>query len=109
VARQTAVGWQARYRAGGPAALGYRTGRRPAIPDRQLPLIDQALRKGPAAHGFHGEVWTSTQVAEVIRQLTGVQLTPSPVKRLLSDRLGWMVQHPQLPATAEPGDPTRRR
>jgi transposase len=105
VARQTATRWQARFRAGGAAALQYRTGRRPAIPDSQLPAIEQALRKGPAAHGLRGEVWTATQVAEVIQRLSGVRLTPSSAKRLLRDRLGWTVQGPHLPALVEPGDP----
>jgi transposase len=100
IARQTAVSWRARWRAGGAAALQYRRGRAPAIPDRQLPLIEQALLQGPAAHGFDGEVWSAPQVAEVIEQLTGVRLTPSPVKRLLRDRLGWTVQRPQVPAPA---------
>lgn len=99
VARLTAVNWQARYRAGGAAALHYRIGRRPAIPDSELPVIDQALRKGPAAHGLHGEVWTTTQVAEVIRRADQSAADPQPVKRLLAHRLGWSVQHPQLPAT----------
>jgi hypothetical protein len=59
VARQTAVSWRARWRAGGAAGLEYRRGRGPAIPDRQLPLIEQALLQGPAAHGFDGEVWSA--------------------------------------------------
>jgi transposase len=100
VARQTVVSWRARWRAGGAAGLEYRRGRGPAIPDRQLPLIEQALVQEPAAHGFDGEVWSAPQVAEVIERLTGVRLTPSPVKRLLRERLGWTVQHLQVPARA---------
>ncbi|HEV2825861.1 MAG TPA: helix-turn-helix domain-containing protein, partial [Actinomycetota bacterium] len=103
VARQTAVSWRARWRAGGAAALQYRSGRQPAIPDSQLPQIEAALLQGPAAHGFPGEVWSAPQVAEVIKRLTGVRLTPSPVKRLLRDRLGWTVQRPQVPAPDDPG------
>lgn len=56
VARPTAVSWRARWRAGGAAGLEDRRGRGPAIPDRQLPLIEQALLRGPAAHGVDGEV-----------------------------------------------------
>lgn len=103
VARQTAVSWRARWRAGGSAALQYRSGRQPAIPDSQLPQIEAALLQGPAAHGFPGEVWSAPQVAEVIERLTGVRLTPSPVKRLLRERLGWTVQRPQVPAPDGPG------
>ena len=57
----------ARRRRGG---VGVPEGRGPAIPDRQLPLIEQALLQGPAAHGFDGEVWSAPQVAEVIERLT---------------------------------------
>jgi transposase len=102
VARQTAVSWRARWRTGGAAALQYRRGRQPAIPDSQLPQIEQALLQGPAAHGFPGEVWSAPQVAEVIEQLTGVRLTPSPVKRLLRERLGWTVHRPQIPLQPAP-------
>ena len=63
--------------AAGAAALEYRRGRGPAIPDRQLPRIEQALLQGPAAHGFDGEVWSAPQVAEVIERVTGVRSTPA--------------------------------
>jgi transposase len=104
IARQTAARWGIRWRTGGAAALEYRRGRGPAIPDRQLPLIEQALLQGPAAHGFDGEVWSAPQVAEVIERLTGVRLTPSPVKRLLRHRLGWTAQRAQVPAALRRGD-----
>jgi len=95
VARQTAVSWRARWLTGGPAALQSRpTGRQPNIPDSQLPLIDQALRQGPAAHGFATTAWTSSQVGVVVHRVTGVQLGPTAVKRLLRQRLGWTVQRP---------------
>jgi transposase len=95
VARQTAVSWQARWRTGGAVALRSRgPSQRPQVPDSQLPAIDKALRKGPAAHGFDTKVWTSEQVRVVIQQVTGVQLVPSVVKRLLRERLGWTVQQP---------------
>jgi transposase len=95
VARQTAVSWQARWRTGGTAALRSRgPSQRPWIADSQLPAIDRALRKGPAAHGFDTKVWTPEQVRVVIQRVTGVQLVPSTVRRLLRTRLGWTVQRP---------------
>lgn len=103
IARQTAARWGVRWRTGGAAALEYRRGRGPAIPDHQLPLIEQTLLQGPAAHGFDGEVWSAPQVAEVIERLTEVRLTPSPVKRLLRHRLGWTAQSPQVPASVHRG------
>jgi transposase len=110
IARQTAARWGIRWRTGGAAALEYRRRREPAIPDHQLPLIEQALLQGPAAHGFDGEVWSAPQVAEVIERLTGVRLTPSPVKWLLRHRLGWTAQAPQIPAALRRGsDQPRNR
>jgi transposase len=93
VARQTAVSWQARWREGGAAALRSRgPSRRPAVPDSQLPAIEQALLKGAGAHGFDGDVWTVARAAVVIQRVTGVQLGAHAVQRLLHDRLGWSVQ-----------------
>jgi transposase len=101
---ETAGRWWARWRVGGAAALlKYRRGREPAIPDHQLPRIEQAPPQGPAVHGFDGEVWGTPQVAEVIEWLTGVRLTTSPVKRLLRERLGWTAQAPQAPASLRGG------
>jgi transposase len=93
VARQTAVEWQARWRSGGRAALRSRgPSRRPAVPDSQLPAIEEALLKGAGAHGFDGDVWTSARVAVVIQQVTGVQLGSQAVQGLLRERLGWSFQ-----------------
>ena len=93
VARQTAVDWQARWRSGGTAALRSRgPSRRPAVPDRQLPAIEEALLKGAGAHGFDGDVWTSARVGMVVQRVTGVQLGSKAVQRLLRERLGWRFQ-----------------
>ena len=48
--------------------------------------------KGAGAHGFDGEVWTSTRVAMVVQRATGVKLGSTGVQRLLRDRLGWRFQ-----------------
>jgi integrase len=93
VARQTAVSWHARWRSGGSAALRSRgPSRHPAIPDRKLPAIEQALLKGAAAHGFDGDGWTTARVAVVIQRITDVRLGSNAVQRLLRERLGWRFQ-----------------
>lgn len=95
VARQTAVRWQASWRAGGAAALRSREpSQRPAVPDSKLPVIDKALRQGAAAHGFDGDVWTVARIGVVVQRLTGVQLARSALQDLLHRRLGWTVQRP---------------
>jgi transposase len=100
VARQTVTVWRARWQPGGSAALlSGGAGRRPAIPDSQLPAIEEALLKGAGAHGFDGEVWTSTRVAIVVQRVTGVKLGSTGVQRLLRDRLGWRFQPAASDAT----------
>jgi transposase len=49
-------------------------------------------------------VWISEHVRVVIEQVTGVQLTPSVVRRLLRERLGWSVQrrHERRPRRRPP-------
>jgi hypothetical protein len=48
-------------------------------------------------------------VAVVIERLTGVRLALDSVKRLLRERLGWKVQHPQAPSMVGHGsDPAGR-
>jgi hypothetical protein len=45
----------------------------------------------------------------IIQRMTGVQLAPSVVRRLLRERLGWTVQRPEPPtsaATAASDDPS---
>jgi transposase len=93
VARRTVVRWHASWRVGGAAALRSRpTGRRPRIPDSQLPAIERALLQGATAHGFDSDAWTSQRIGIVIHRLTGQRLARSTVQRLLHDRLGWTVQ-----------------
>jgi transposase len=93
VARQTAVSWHARWRTGGTAALRSRgPSRHPAIPDSYLPVIERALLQGATAHGFASDAWTLERVGIVVHRLTGRQLGPKAVQRLLHDRLGWIAQ-----------------
>jgi transposase len=111
VAKGTAVSWQARWRTGGAAALRSRgPSRRPAVPDSQLPAIEQALRQGAAAHGFDSDVWTITRVRVVIQRLTGVQVGRRTVARLLHERLGWSVQQAsRAAADGSTDEPAGRR
>jgi len=95
VARQTATEWRARWRTGGTAALRSRgPSRHPAIPDSKLPAIEWALLQGVIAHGFESDAWTLKRVGVVVQRLTGQQLAPEAVQRLLHDRLGWTAQRP---------------
>jgi transposase len=56
------------------------------------------LTQGAAAHGWHGQVWTTKRVAALIASHFGVHYHPAHVSRLLR-RLGWSVQKPIVRAT----------
>jgi integrase len=102
VARQTAAAWRARWQSGDAAALRNRRIVRPAVPDSQLPTIEQALLTGAAAYGFDSDRWTTARVAVVVQRLTGVQLGRTAVQLLLRERLGWRFQPAPSGVTAHP-------
>ena len=83
--------WQAKGRKGLKAAG--RAGRKPRLGPADLGKLDQALRAGPAAHGFATDVWTLPRVARVLERVTGVSHHPGHVWRVLR-ALGWSLQRP---------------
>jgi transposase len=87
--------WMQRARLGGPRALCHRPS--PGAPRRlsaeQRAHLPALLRRGPAAYGFRGEIWTRKRVAEVIRLEFGVVYHPTHVGRLLKV-LRWSAQKP---------------
>jgi transposase len=87
--------WMQRARLGGLRALRHRPS--PGAPCRlsadQLAQLPALLRRGPAAYGFRGEIWTRKRVAEVIRLEFGVVYHPTHVGRLLKV-LCWSSQKP---------------
>jgi transposase len=96
VARQNVSRWHTQWRQGGLEALTSRgpTGYAPRLSDQQLHLIDQALRQGAQAHGFHTDHWTLARITTVIEQLTGVAYHPGHVWKLLRHRLHYRLQRP---------------
>jgi transposase len=93
--------WLTRAReVGGVAALARRPppGRTPRLSHEQRTQIPALLARGAAAHGFRGDVWTATRVAEVIRRTFGVRYHRDHVSRLLR-QLGWSRQQPIQRAT----------
>jgi transposase len=83
--------WKARGRPGLKGAG--RAGRKPRLDADALAAVEQALRAGPAAHGFRTDLWTLPRIAAVIERRTGVQYHPGHVWRILR-RLGWSLQRP---------------
>src|SRR5918999_1715013 len=87
--------WLKRALQDGPQALRRRPP--PGAPRRlapeQLARLPELLRRGPAAYGFRGELWTRTRIAAIIRLACGVSYHPRHVGRLL-DALHWSPQKP---------------
>src|SRR5687768_14227050 len=87
--------WMPRARAGGPQAVRRRPP--PGAPRRlaaeQLAPLPPLWRRGPAAYGFRGQLWTRQRVAEVMRLEFGVVYHPTHVGRVLRT-LRWSPQKP---------------
>ena len=88
--------WRDARRRGGAKALRVRFS-----PGRPLKL-DQAERKrladmllrGPLAHGYRTNLWTTARIAEVIREEFGIQYHRDHVGRLMHS-LRWSPQKPE--------------
>jgi transposase len=89
-----------RAQAGGIAALHHH--KSPGAPARlsaaQKQQLLSELAQGAAAHGFHGDVWTTERIAQFIVQRFGVKYHPDYIGPLLR-QLGWSPQRPSVRAT----------
>jgi transposase len=56
--------------------------------------LGRLLGRGPLAHGYRTDLWTTQRVAEVIQRTFGVRYHRAHVGRLLH-RLGWSHQKPE--------------
>jgi transposase len=87
--------WMKRAREEGPDALRRRPP--PGAPRRlsaeQLARLPELLRRGPAAYGFRGELWTRARIAAVIRLVFGISYHPRHVGRLCH-AVRWSPQKP---------------
>jgi transposase len=92
--------WLSRARSSGVDDLRNRP-RRGAprrLTDEQRQRIAGLLALGAEHFGFHGDVWTSQRIAEVIQRTFAVRYHPAHVRRLLH-ALGFSVQKPDVKAT----------
>jgi transposase len=58
---------------------------------RMLPAL---LLKGPMAHGYRTDLWTTARIAELILKKFGVKYHPDHIGRLMAS-LGWSRQKPE--------------
>ena len=95
VSRQAATVWYHAWQEEGVRGLrqAERTGRPPVLTTKELTKVERALRAGPAAYGWHTELWTLQRVADVIAMETGVRYHVGHVWKILR-RLGWTWQKP---------------
>ncbi len=87
--------WFKKAKQDGVAALRSRKGggHKPRLSQEQLQQLPDLLEKGPAAHGFRGDVWTRPRVGKVIEKEFGMRFTPQHVDNLLR-QIGWNRQKP---------------
>lgn len=95
VSCQSASRWKNAWAKGGRSALKKtpKAGRPPRLKPKDLPVLKRALKAGPGEHGFPTELWTTGRVAQVIKNLFGIQYHPDHVGRLLG-QIGWSCQRP---------------
>jgi transposase len=87
--------WRRAWKAGGDEALASTGagGSACKLTDEQLLQLTEVLDAGPAGRGWVDQRWTLARIAEVIRQLFGVDYTLRGVSYLLH-RIGYTVQVP---------------
>lgn len=95
VRRQSAHGWQKRWREGGVSALRSRgaAGPKARLSAVQREAITAALVAGPQACGHVTAVWTLPRVAKLIAERTGRRYHPGHVWKLLRG-MGFSCQQP---------------
>jgi transposase len=87
--------WMRRARDKGPDALRHHPppGAARLLTSAQLARLPELLKRGPAAYGFRGDVWTRRRIAVVIRLEFGVTYHPTHVGRLCK-AIRWSPQKP---------------
>jgi transposase len=98
-AASSVLRWLRARRRGGPNALRVRfsPGRPLKLGAGQRHRLVKLLVKGPQAHGYRTQLWTTTRIAEVIRKEFGVDYHRDHVGRLMHS-LNWSHQKPETRA-----------
>lgn len=95
-AASSVMRWLRAFRRHGQEGLEVRRapGRPPRLSAHQRRLLLKQLLRGPMAHGYPTELWTTRRIAEVIERRYGVRYHPNHVSRLLG-QCGWSCQKPE--------------
>lgn len=88
--------WRNARRRGGAKALKVRfsPGRPWKLNAAQRKRLIALLLKGPTAHGYRTNLWTTTRIADVIRRKLGIRYHRAHVGRLMHS-LQWCPQKPE--------------
>jgi len=95
-AASSVMRWLQAFRRHGSAGLKVRpaSGRPPRLSIRQRQLLLKQLLRGPMAHGYPTQLWTTQRIAEVIERRYGVRFHRNHVSKLLA-QCGWSCQKPE--------------
>jgi transposase len=94
VSRMSAWRWHRDFEAGGREALRSKgPASRCRLDERELGLLQELLKAGPAAHGWADQRWILGRVRALVAEHFGVDYTLRGVSLVLH-RLGWSVQVP---------------
>lgn len=95
ISRQSVCRWYKLWLDGGEAGLKVKkAGSTSLTSDEQWQQIQDALLKGPAAHGYDTEFWTLDRIADLVYKITGVKYHQGHIWKLLR-KLGWSHQKPE--------------
>jgi transposase len=88
--------WKRAWAKNGAAGLKPKPvpGRPARLTARQKQRLVRELLKGPRAHGYRTDLWTTQRIADVIERQFGVRYHRDHVGRLLH-QLGWSHQKPE--------------
>jgi transposase len=98
-AASSVMRWFNAWRRGGSEGLkvGASPGRPPKLRPAQRRRLVRLLLKGPMAHGYRTNLWTTARIAEMIKREFGVNYHRDHVGRLMH-RLNWTHQKPETRA-----------
>jgi transposase len=101
--------WLRARRRGGANALRVRfsPGRPVKLAETRRRRLVKLLLKGPRAHGYRTELWTTARIAEVIQREFGVHYHRDHVGRLMHS-LNWSPQKPEARAVERDEEAIKR-
>lgn len=88
--------WRDAAERGGAEALKpkHAPGRPPKLNRKQKKRLERYLLRGPLAHGYRTDLWTTQRIADLIEVKFGVRYHRDHVGRLMHG-LGWSSQKPE--------------